>query len=75
MSCLKLFTDGETGLVDSDMAPIKITTADKLVINCRTTLPNITVDLWKDSVLVSVSQIFFSVYIINCFQEWVIILT
>ncbi|XP_071536964.1 vascular endothelial growth factor receptor 1-like isoform X2 [Panulirus ornatus] len=46
--------DGENGLVSGDRVDhIKVTTAEKLVIDCRPTLPNITVQLWKDSAEIS----------------------
>ncbi|XP_069175475.1 vascular endothelial growth factor receptor 1 isoform X2 [Procambarus clarkii] len=43
--------DGQKDLVDEGrmLKNIRITTAETLVLDCRTTLPNITVQLWKDS--------------------------
>lgn len=40
--------DGEAGVVPSSKSSIMVTTDEKLVIDCRPTMPNITVTLWKD---------------------------
>ncbi|XP_042225356.1 vascular endothelial growth factor receptor 1-like isoform X2 [Homarus americanus] len=40
--------DGSQGLVNHDFTNKRVTTADELIIGCRTTLPNITVELFKN---------------------------
>ncbi|XP_071536960.1 vascular endothelial growth factor receptor 1-like [Panulirus ornatus] len=54
--------DGETGLVNILHRRLTATVGDRLVIDCRTTLPNITVELWKEGVLVKPDEerIFFN---------------
>ncbi|KAK7080796.1 hypothetical protein SK128_024465 [Halocaridina rubra] len=43
-----LSPDGLNGLVQTGSHPIQVTTVEKLILDCRTTMPNITVYLKKD---------------------------
>lgn len=51
---MEIPTDGQTGLLHSnDFDHIQVTTSDRVVLDCRTTLPDIKVQLFKNDEEVS----------------------